>query len=76
MRDVNRIPKVLQALQELWLLVPDQRFGQLIENVITRELGIGVNQMDRLESGLWNWEEDKWLKAIEKVKESLHGPIN
>ena len=33
MRNPNRIPEVLAALQQCWEKVPDWRFGQLIENL-------------------------------------------
>lgn len=33
MRDPNRIEPFLNMLEECWKIVPDWRFGQLIENV-------------------------------------------
>jgi hypothetical protein len=32
-RDPNRIPVFLTLLQRCWEMVPDWRFGQLIENI-------------------------------------------
>lgn len=32
MRDVNRIYPFMKELTEIWTLVPDWRFGQLIES--------------------------------------------
>ena len=32
MRDINRIDKIIDILRDIWKLVPDWRFGQLIEN--------------------------------------------
>lgn len=34
MRDKKRIKKILQKLETLWLLYPDQRLGQLLENYV------------------------------------------
>jgi len=34
MRDINRIDRMLKLLKELWLLTPDQRLGQLIDNIV------------------------------------------
>lgn len=33
MRDINRIPKILDRLQVIWERYPDMRLGQLIGNV-------------------------------------------
>lgn len=33
MRDPNRIPEIILALMELWIKYPDQRLGQLMDNV-------------------------------------------
>ncbi len=33
MRDISRIPRFIDLLEQYWLKVPDWRFGQLIENV-------------------------------------------
>lgn len=32
MRDISRIDKIIDVLRDIWKLVPDWRFGQLIEN--------------------------------------------
>lgn len=37
-RDPERIPEVLAALETRWGEVPDQRLGQVIVNLIRREL--------------------------------------
>ncbi len=39
MRDINRIPKIMSLLEECWKLVPDWRFGQLVEN-LKRYMGV------------------------------------
>lgn len=38
-RDPERIPEILAALETRWREVPDQRFGQLLVNLVRRELG-------------------------------------
>lgn len=37
--------------------MPDLRFGQLVENILTQFIG-----EDNLLSDLWNMEEDEWFK--------------
>ena len=37
MRDINRIEPFMNELMEIWHIVPDWRFGQLIENFKTCE---------------------------------------
>lgn len=43
MRDINRIPISLQRLEKLWRLMPDQRLGQFMSNM----LGIYYNETKR-----------------------------
>lgn len=33
MRDINRIPKIMSLLTEIWMKQPDTRFNQLINNL-------------------------------------------
>lgn len=33
MRDISRIPRMIEELERLWIRFPDWRFGQLIENI-------------------------------------------
>ena len=33
MRDINRISRFMKMFESYWLMVPDWRFGQLIENL-------------------------------------------
>lgn len=33
MRNISRIPQLMELLEYYWLKVPDWRFGQLIENL-------------------------------------------
>lgn len=55
-RDASRISPFLKELEELWIMNPDLRFGQLIA-IISR--GLDVDQ--------FNAEDDKWLKALREV---------
>jgi hypothetical protein len=56
MRDVNRIAKIMDLIEEGWKQVPDWRFGQLIEN-LKRYIGV---------QDLFYIEDDK---MEEKIKE-------
>lgn len=66
MRDVERIPLILNALKSCWSSMPELRFGQLIESILSQYKG-----NDNLSSNLWNTEEEEWLEAIQKFSE-LH----
>lgn len=57
MRSSERIRPFIRALSALWLLVPDQRFGQLVMNLTRDENG-------RFEEP-FNWEESEWLRRID-----------
>lgn len=60
MRDIERIPLIIDALKACWTTMPDLRFGQLVDNVLSHYKGT-----DNLPSNLWNMEDDEWLKAIQ-----------
>lgn len=62
MRDKNRIPILLNKLQELWQMYPDYRFGQLISNIADSSIDIFFP------------EDDKWLEWIENYK-SVYGGL-
>jgi len=66
MRDPNRIPKLLKAIERLWLEVPDWRLGQLLCNVYPR-----------FESNPFFIEDDEILKAIkDEIKDCNHCGID
>ena len=75
MRDIKRIDTIMDKFKEVWLLYPDLRFGQLVENIISFSKPNLVSQNDRIvwaeafEIILWNWEESNWEEAIKKFKE-------
>ena len=57
-RDKNRIPVVMNKIEQLWLLNPDLRFGQvyaLVESKIKKSINP------------YYAEEDLWLKAINEL---------
>lgn len=33
MRNIGRIPRMMEIIESYWIKVPDWRFGQLIENI-------------------------------------------
>ena len=51
MRDPNRIPQILQEIQEVWEKHPDLRLGQLIGNVFRSD-------------SLYYIEDDQFLDRI------------
>lgn len=57
-RNPDRIPEVLAALETRWREVPDQRLGQLIVNVVRRELS--PDPADEA-SAVFSVEDDTWL---------------
>lgn len=58
MRDPARIDEVLSAVYDAWRATPDQRFGQLVENV-RRDSDLG-----------WNIEDDTWTSAFRKWEQA------
>ena len=57
MRDPERIDVVLDALRVFWKSMPDQRFAQLMYNVL---VGGDVN---------YNMEDEEFVKELEAFKE-------
>ena len=66
MRDPNRIPKVLEAVQKFWEKNPDWRLGQLLINVIA-ESRVAPRSIT-LGGEVWNCEDDKLLEYLEKME--------
>ena len=60
MRDIKRIKKILELLEEIWNRNPDQRFGQLLIN-------LGVINDD---FHTWNVEDDLMEQHLIKIKET------
>lgn len=62
MRNPERIPIVIKAIEEIWLARPDLRLWQIIEMI--------DNQYRRLyKADPFYVEDDKWLRVIESLKE-------
>jgi uncharacterized protein YihD (DUF1040 family) len=62
MRDPARIDRVIELLREVWERYPDQRFGQLISNLL-RESG---------SDALWITEDDEWELWLTQLVEHEH----
>ena len=60
MRDINRIKPIIEELEKSWLKVPDQRFGQFIQNTIS-----GIASDNKIED-IWFPEDKKWLEYFKK----------
>jgi len=75
MRNINRIPKILAAIKEVWLESPDMRLGQLLINIVSQKLDSVKSLADdygrkqQIELFMWNNEEDEWLELIKRFKE-------
>lgn len=66
MRPVERIRPILKEVEFFWEKNPDLRFFQMIQLLVDRcwEAEDGDKRFDP-----FFWEEDKWLKLLEKVNE-------
>lgn len=61
MRAINRIEPFMNELLKIWKLVPDWRFGQLVEN---------FKRFARVED-LFYIEDDKMLEVLKQFKKEL-----
>jgi hypothetical protein len=68
MRDPERIARIILKLERLWQLVPDQRFGQLLENYIYPATLIKHASVAVIE---WHLEDDKLEKRIDHAYERV-----
>lgn len=55
MRDIDRIDKILQEINEVWKKYPDLRFTQLI-----------VNVMSAKGSDLYYMEDERFIKILKE----------
>lgn len=62
-RNPERIPEVLAALETRWREAPDQRFGQVVVNLVRRELA--PDPRDEAKR-LFSLEDDKLLEILGK----------
>ena len=67
MRNPTRINPLMGKFTTLWKLYPDLRFGQLVENLI--RCNYPGSSIVGIENSLWNFEEEQWEEAIDKMLE-------
>ena len=60
MRDVKRIDEVANAIVELWSILPDFRFWQIISVIAEDEVFKGIRDPFFV-------EDDRWLLAIKRT---------
>jgi hypothetical protein len=65
MRDQNRIPKVLRAIEKIWRRYPDWRLGQLVANIA-----------EWADESIWDLEEEELVAEIEKHLKAQTSPVN
>ena len=63
MRDINRIPIILEELKKLWMQQPDQRLGQILENYVFFKGERG----DKTRCAMFYQEDDETLKILKKA---------
>lgn len=61
MRDKRRIYRILQKLDELWMVRSDERLGQLLSNL----LGTGIQDVFHIEDDEWERLIDDALKPYQ-----------
>jgi uncharacterized protein YihD (DUF1040 family) len=66
MRDEHRISRVLELMGEIWDMVPDWRFGQIIYNATGFRGDIFYLDDETLENGLINLENQLITEEKEK----------
>jgi uncharacterized protein YihD (DUF1040 family) len=69
--DPKRIPKILDALKELWELEPDTRLGQLLLIAAFRD----TDHRDKTSIEVWAQEDDLTLENLLKKLQSRKAPI-
>jgi hypothetical protein len=65
MRDLKRIPIILEELRKLWEKCPDQRLGQLLENFVFFHGQVG----DKISVGFFYQEDDLTLAILKSHTE-------
>jgi hypothetical protein len=63
-RPRKRIPEILDELKNLWMLVPDQRLGQLLLNYIFHN----ADHRDETSIEIYGQEDDLTLDILKKLK--------
>ena len=74
MRDPRRIPRICEKLCIIWEAMPDQRYGQLLEN-LTRfyKLFPVAYKGDGTElPTMWNQEDSKTEEMLDKIIDEIN----
>ncbi len=73
MRDPRRIKRICEKLCIIWESMPDQRFGQLLENEIRfNQLFPFVYRGSQLVPFLWGQEDDKTEEIGDRIIAELN----
>ena len=73
MRDPRRIKRICEKLCIIWESVPDQRFGQLLENEIRfNQLFPFDYRESQLVPFLWGQEDDKTEEILDRIIAELN----
>ena len=68
MRDPRRIKRICEKLCIIWESMPDQRFGQLLENEIRfNQLFPFDYRESQLVPFLWGQEDDKTEEMLDRI---------
>lgn len=63
MRDPKRISEIMNTLQEIWEMVPDWRFFQLLSNI----------QWKDMQKDSFYYEDDKTLDSLQETLKKFKG---
>ncbi|HPW67063.1 MAG TPA: hypothetical protein PLS84_08310 [Salinivirgaceae bacterium] len=73
MRDPRRIKRICEKLCIIWESMPDQRFGQLLENEIRfNQLFPFDYRESQLVPFLWGQEDDKTEEILDRIIAELN----
>ena len=73
MRDPRRIKRICEKLCIIWESMPDQRFGQLLENKIRfNQLFPSDYRESQLVPFLWGQEDDKTEEILDRIIAELN----
>ena len=74
MRDPNRIYGFCKALQEMWLRVPDWRFGQLMSNFLGDVVGNTGKDIFFIEDGEMLKYVNTYMSGEPEKQETYYAP--
>lgn len=64
MRNPKRIYPIMDEVTKYWSKRPDQRFGQMISNLLG-----DLCTLDKSINDIWFPEDNKWLELLKKINE-------